>query len=41
MNELKEFVTEGFINVLKNRKCAEVYGIKLLWSCRMRQDVLR
>lgn len=28
MNELKEFVTEGFINVLKNRKCAEVYGIK-------------
>ena len=29
MNELKEFVTEGFINVLKNRKCAEVYGIKL------------
>lgn len=28
MTELKEFVTEGFINVLKNRKCAEVYGIK-------------
>ena len=28
MNELKEFVTEGFINVLKNRKCAEIYGIK-------------
>lgn len=28
MNELKEFVTEGFINVLKNRKCDEVYGIK-------------
>ena len=28
MNELKEFVTEGFINVLKNRKCAEMYGIK-------------
>lgn len=28
MDELKEFVTEGFINVLKNRKCAEVYGIK-------------
>ena len=28
MNELKEFLTEGFINVLKNRKCAEVYGIK-------------
>lgn len=28
MNELKEFVTEGFINVLRNRKCAERYGIK-------------
>ena len=28
MNELKEFVTEGFINVLKNRKCAEVYGTR-------------
>lgn len=28
MNELKEFVTEGFINVLRNRECAEVYGIK-------------
>lgn len=28
MNELKEFVTESFINVLRNRKCAEVYGIK-------------
>lgn len=28
MNELKEFVTEGFINVLRNRKCAEIYGIK-------------
>ena len=28
MNELKEFVTDGFINVLRNRKCAEVYGIK-------------
>ena len=28
MNELKEFVTKGFINVLKNPKCAEVYGIK-------------
>ncbi len=28
MNELKEFVVEGFINVLKNRECAEVYGIK-------------
>lgn len=28
MTALKEFVTEGFINVLKNRECAEVYGIK-------------
>lgn len=28
MNELKELITEGFINVLKNRECAEVYGIK-------------
>lgn len=28
MNELKEFVREGFINVLKNQKCAEVYGIR-------------
>lgn len=28
MNELKEFVTESFINILRNRKCAEVYGIK-------------
>lgn len=28
MSELKQFVTEGFINVLKNRECAEVYGIK-------------
>ncbi len=28
MNELKEFVTEGFINVLKHRQCAEVYGIR-------------
>lgn len=28
MNELKRFVTEGFINVLKNRQCAEAYGIK-------------
>lgn len=27
MNELKDLVTEGFINVLKNPKCAEVYGI--------------
>lgn len=28
MNELKRIVTEGFINVLKNPKSAEVYGIK-------------
>ena len=28
MNELKNFVTEGFINVLKNRKYAGIYGIK-------------
>lgn len=28
MNELKDFIKEGFINVLKNRKCAEAYGIK-------------
>ena len=28
MNDLKEFVTEGFINVLKNPKYAEMYGIK-------------
>lgn len=28
MGELKEFVTMGFINVLKNRECAEAYGIK-------------
>lgn len=28
MNELKQFVTEGFINVLKNRECARKYGIK-------------
>lgn len=28
MKELKEFVTESFINVLKNRECAEVYGIR-------------
>lgn len=28
MNELKQFVTEGFINVLNNLRCAEVYGIK-------------
>lgn len=28
MNELKQLVTEEFINVLKNKECAEVYGIK-------------
>lgn len=28
MDELKTFVTEGFINVLQNRRCAEAYGIK-------------
>lgn len=28
MNELKQRVTEGFINVLQNRECAETYGIK-------------
>lgn len=28
MDELKEFITEGFINVLKNHECAEAYGIK-------------
>ena len=28
MNELKKIVTEGFINVLQNRECAEIYGIK-------------
>lgn len=28
MNELKQRVTEGFINILQNRECAEVYGIK-------------
>lgn len=27
MDELKKLVTEGFINVLKNRECAEAYGI--------------
>ncbi|MGM9804785.1 MAG: AAA family ATPase [Muribaculaceae bacterium] len=27
MNELKEIVTEGFINVLKYPKCAKAYGI--------------
>ncbi len=30
MNELKEFATEGFINVLKNPKYAEMYDIKPL-----------
>ncbi|MCM1078097.1 MAG: ATP-binding protein [Bacteroidales bacterium] len=28
MKELKEFVTDGFINVLKNKDCASLYGIK-------------
>ena len=28
MHALKQFVTEGFINVLKNMECAEAYGIK-------------
>lgn len=28
MDELKQLVKEGFINVLKNRKCASTYGIK-------------
>lgn len=28
MSDLKKLVTEGFINVLKHRKCAELYGIK-------------
>ena len=28
MSELKQMVTEGFINVLKNRECAEAYGIR-------------
>lgn len=28
MSELKQMVTEGFINVLKNSECAERYGIK-------------
>lgn len=27
MDELKQLVTEGFINVLNNRECAKVYGI--------------
>lgn len=28
MDDLKQRVTDGFINVLQNRKCAELYGIK-------------
>lgn len=28
MNELKERITEGFINVLKNKECAKAYGIQ-------------
>ena len=28
MTQLKELVVEGFINVLKNKECAEAYGIK-------------
>ena len=28
MTQLKEFVVEGFINVLKNKECADAYGIK-------------
>ncbi len=28
MRQLKELVVDGFINVLKNKECAEVYGIK-------------
>lgn len=28
MNDLKQFVTEGFINVLNNKECADAYGIK-------------
>ena len=27
MDELKQFVTEGFINVLNNRECADAFGI--------------
>lgn len=27
MDELKQFVTEGFINVLNNRECAKAFGI--------------
>lgn len=28
MTQLKKLVTEGFINVLKNKECADAYGIK-------------
>ena len=28
MTQLKELVVEGFINVLKNKECADAYGIK-------------
>lgn len=28
MTQLKELIVEGFINVLRNRTCAEAYGIK-------------
>lgn len=28
MEDLKKFVTEGFINVLNHKECADVYGIK-------------
>lgn len=28
MTQLKELIVEGFINVLRNRTCAETYGIK-------------
>lgn len=28
MTQLKELVLEGFINVLKNKECADAYGIK-------------
>lgn len=27
MDDLKRLVTEGFVNVLKNRECAEAYGV--------------
>ena len=43
MNELKEFVTEGFINV-EPQVCRGIWHQAslhaLLWSCRLRQDVL-